>query len=259
MYYQEQEARLLIIKAGLELIKNKLIARTWGNISARISKDEFIITPSGRSYESLSPEDLVVIKVADASYQGNVKPSSEKVLHAKAYQLRDDCNFIIHTHQPYATAISVDGNNFSFAPCAKYALSGTKALAKSVANSIKENDSSKAFLMRRHGVICLGETYEEAFNVAFNLEKLAKEEYDNNHIEKGIEDNMKPYLDDFAQAFGNSGISIEKDKEVNDLLKEKNALASNYSKTGKKLNVFDVMLQNFVYKKKYSKLKDKRK
>ena len=57
--YSESQARDLVIKAGFVLIEKKLIARTWGNISARISENEFIITPSGKAYETLSPDDLV--------------------------------------------------------------------------------------------------------------------------------------------------------------------------------------------------------
>ena len=75
MYYSETEARKLVIEAGLKLVENKLIARTWGNISARISKDEFIITPSGKAYDKLTPADLVRVTVRDASYTGSVKPS----------------------------------------------------------------------------------------------------------------------------------------------------------------------------------------
>ena len=34
MAYELQEARELVIRAGLELLESGLIARTWGNISA---------------------------------------------------------------------------------------------------------------------------------------------------------------------------------------------------------------------------------
>jgi len=257
MAYEDKEARQLIIKAGLELINNHLIARTWGNISARISKDEFIITPSGRSYESLIENDLVIIRIEDASYSGDIKPSSEKTLHAKAYALREDCQFIIHTHQPYATALSVNGESFSFAPCAKYGLPGTKKLAKNTAKVIEDNKEAQTFLMERHGVLCLGASYEEAFENAYSLETKAKEEYEKNHQEKK-ELQMKPFLDDFAQMYGLKGKAVEDDETALALIKEKNALAANYSKTNKSMKTFDVLLQNFVYKKKYSKLKSKK-
>ena len=95
MYYDEKTARALIIEAGHRLLENKLVARTWGNLSARISEDAFIITPSGRAYDTLAPEDLVKVCIRDLSYEGDRKPSSEKGIHAQAYLLRPDCSFII--------------------------------------------------------------------------------------------------------------------------------------------------------------------
>ena len=52
--YDLETARKLVIQAGLKLQQLGLIARTWGNISARISDSQFVITPSGRSYETLT-------------------------------------------------------------------------------------------------------------------------------------------------------------------------------------------------------------
>ncbi|MFC2662155.1 MAG: class II aldolase/adducin family protein, partial [Eubacterium sp.] len=57
MSYTEEEARKLVIEAGHRLLEEGLTARTWGNISARISDSEFIITPSGMAYEDLQPEE----------------------------------------------------------------------------------------------------------------------------------------------------------------------------------------------------------
>ena len=78
MSYTEEEARRLVVDAGIRLVKEGLTARTWGNISARISDSEFIITPSGMAYESLGPGDLVRCRIEDCSYEGEIKPSSEK-------------------------------------------------------------------------------------------------------------------------------------------------------------------------------------
>lgn len=170
MYYNNNEARQMVIEAGLRLLENKLIARTWGNISARISADEFVITPSGRAYDDLKPEDLVAVKVSDCSYEGDIKPSSEKGVHAAAYGLRDDVNFIIHTHQYYASAVAAECRDVSFAPCADYALPGTGKLRKSVASKIDAHPESKTFLMARHGTLILAGSMDEAFTLAEDLE-----------------------------------------------------------------------------------------
>ena len=76
MAYELQEARELVIRAGLELSESGLIARTWGNISARISDTQFVITPSGRAYEDLTPDQIVITNIEVCSYEGSETPSS---------------------------------------------------------------------------------------------------------------------------------------------------------------------------------------
>lgn len=101
-----QQAKQRVVDAGKRLIAAQLIVRTWGNVSARISEDEFVITPSGKAYETLTPEDIVTVNIADGRYTGPVKPSSEKGIHAAVYRRRPDINFVIHTHQVNASVLS---------------------------------------------------------------------------------------------------------------------------------------------------------
>ena len=145
---EQQAAKELVVRAGLELVRSGLIARTWGNVSCRIDEVTFAITPSGRPYESLTPDDMVICRVADASYEGNRKPSSEKGIHALVYRSRPDIGFVIHTHQPLASAISVTGiGNMpplgrdllgNGVPIAEYGLPGTKKLKKAVAKALEQ-------------------------------------------------------------------------------------------------------------------------
>lgn len=233
MAYTEQEARALIIEAGHRLLEEKLIARTWGNISARISDTQFIITPSGRAYDTLRPEDLVKVTIKDESHEGRYKPSSEKGVHAAAYQLRENVDFVIHTHQFYASAVCAEDVDTLFAPCAPYGLPGSKKLKRAVARTIRDNPQNQAFLMARHGALCLGKDYDDAFAVAEKLEAQCKTLFDarvpvgkqvyggsfaadkikgipfvrweNDPItlewsRRGI--SLRPYIDDFAQMVG---------------------------------------------------------
>jgi Ribulose-5-phosphate 4-epimerase and related epimerases and aldolases len=196
MIYQKKQAEKILLKACKELVESGLIARTWGNVSIRLSKDYFLITPSGRAYETLEASDLVTVKIADLSYEGDVKPSSEKEIHASAYKLRPEVDFVVHTHQSNASAVSVLGEDFSLTetngnlraeristaeerrvlgpsiPTAKYGLSSTPPLAANVRRSMRRNPNSKAILMKNHGAICFGADYEEAFQAAYALEKV---------------------------------------------------------------------------------------
>lgn len=259
MAYSIDEAKSLIIKAGLELVEKKLIARTWGNISARISDTEFVITPSGVPYDQVTNDNLVVVKIEDCSYTGNIKPSGEKKVHAAIYKTRKDVNFILHTHQNYATAISVLGKDFDFAPNAKYGLPSTKTLVNNVVKKVTQYPNKDVFLMSRHGAIILSSNYEDAFNKAIKLEEDAKACYLQNKVDKSAKQIAKPYLDDYAQMFGYSSNAVEEDQEAINLIKEKNALAATFTSHAKPMKCLDVVLQHFIYKKKYSKLKDKNK
>ena len=58
MIYQKKQAEEILLKACRELVDSGLIARTWGNVSIRLSKDLLLITPSGRAYETLEASDL---------------------------------------------------------------------------------------------------------------------------------------------------------------------------------------------------------
>ncbi len=179
------EAKELVIKAGHELLAAGLIVRTWGNISCRINEKQFVITPSGKAYDSLTPEDIVLVNIADLSYEGDIKPSSEKGIHASCYELRPEVNFVIHTHQKNASVVStlgLDINNVygkeaeiigTDVPCASYGLPGQPKLRQGVIGAITRS-SSKAAIMKHHGAVCMGESYEDAFAVANALERVCE-------------------------------------------------------------------------------------
>ena len=193
MAYEVKEAKELVIKAGRKLLESGLIARTWGNISARISQEQFVITPSGRDYESLTPKDIVCVNIADASYEGKIKPSSEKGVHAEGYRLRPDVDFIVHTHQRHASALSILGETLTGwdredpsdagilgtkVPCAAYGLSASEAITQNVSHAIASHPNSRAVLMKYHGALCLGRDFEDAFAIAHALENVAGRLYE---------------------------------------------------------------------------------
>ena len=189
MAYSLEKARELVLKAGLELCEAGLVARTWGNISARVSDTQYVITPSGRAYDTLTEEDIVLVNIADGSYEGDVKPSGEKGVHAAVYELCPEMNFVIHTHQNYASALSVLGREIALdgqeqtgecllgnvLPCADYGMYATEELVNNIKAQITTHPESKAVLMKYHGALCFGKGYDEAFAVAYELEKVSKD------------------------------------------------------------------------------------
>lgn len=197
------KAKRLVIEAGKRLVSSGLIRRTWGNVSCRVSPSQFVITPSGRNYLDLTPDEIVLIQLPDLSYEGNVLPSSEMQVHGAAYQMRPDANFIIHTHQEQASVVSALGiasipvpkrltrPQASVAaqadpastqadpvsvlgtcvPCAAYALPGTKELCRNTMEALSSTQG-RAVMMRCHGALCLGSSCEETFDAAMLLEQV---------------------------------------------------------------------------------------
>lgn len=210
MAYEIEEAKRLVVEAGKKLIETGLIARTWGNVSARISDTQFVITPSGRAYETLTPEEIVVVNIDDCSYEGDIKPSSEKGVHAAAYRHHPTVDFVIHTHQKAATIVSITGMEIrdiydefkpvlgDKVPVAEYAMSTTNSLRKKVEMCIMMNPGCRAIMLMHHGTLCMGDTYEDAFNIADNLEKCCEKVIKDNYLRHSWQ---KEYSDDAKRAY----------------------------------------------------------
>jgi L-fuculose-phosphate aldolase len=172
-----------IINGGKRLVREGLVARTWGNISVRVDGDYMLITPSGRPYEQLTQEDIVLVNYHTSGFEGDVKPSSEKELHCEIYRTRGEIGAVIHTHQMNASTVAaaqrevppiLDDMAQIIGPSvrvARYALSSTRKITRYTVRALK---GRKAALMANHGAVCVGIDLEEAFVVCQILEKACK-------------------------------------------------------------------------------------
>lgn len=182
-YPNKNTARAAIVNTGKELLKKGLVAGSWGNISIKLSAETFAVTPSGRSYEKLLPEDIVITDMDIKTLEGSLIPSSESLLHAAIYKNRPEAGAIIHTHSIYASALAamrkpvpgiiedivqIIGGGVD---CAAYALPGTPQLAE---NAVTALHGKKAVLLANHGAVCWGTNIDDALMVAVILEKAAQ-------------------------------------------------------------------------------------
>lgn len=175
--------RRQIIKGGMRLLKEGLVARTWGNISIRVDDTFMLITPSGRPYEELTEHDIVLVNYHTSRYEGTVKPSSEKALHCEIYRTRKEVHAVIHTHQMNASTVAaarrevppiLDDMTQIIGPTvrvAEYALPSTRKITKKTVKALKGRNAA---LMANHGAVCVGRDMEEAFVVCQVLEKACK-------------------------------------------------------------------------------------
>ncbi len=178
-----EEARAAIVHMGHCLTEKRLVAGSWGNISCRTADGEYAITPSGRAYDTLRPEDIVLINNECQALEGRLPPSSESRLHTAVYAACGEAQAIIHTHSIYASALAamrkpvppiiedlvqIIGGEVH---CAAYAPPGTQQLA---CNAVAALNGRKAALLANHGAVCWGNSLADALIVAEILEKAAQ-------------------------------------------------------------------------------------
>lgn len=100
-----EELKSIVYQANLELVKQKLVLYTWGNVSGiDRTKNLLVIKPSGVSYEDLKPEDMVVVDLNGNVVEGNLKPSSDTLTHIELYKAFPEIGGIVHTHSVHAVA-----------------------------------------------------------------------------------------------------------------------------------------------------------
>jgi ribulose-5-phosphate 4-epimerase/fuculose-1-phosphate aldolase len=166
------------------LLERGYLRTTEGNISARANRQNtFAITPSNYDYAKMQVDDICILNFDMRQIEGEMKPSIESGMHAAVYQERADVHCIIHTHQPYASALALIkmpipalfdeqvrflGRSVDIIP---YAPSGTGFLKNAVKAKVKNN--SNAFILQNHGVLVFGVTMEQAIHNMALLEKCA--------------------------------------------------------------------------------------
>ena len=101
------EMKKEIIDAGIMLDRYELVSLTCGNLSVRMPSGEILVTPSGMMYEKMVEDDMIVMDLDVNIIEGTRKPSSDTPAILHIFRERPDINAVIHTHQPYATAVSL--------------------------------------------------------------------------------------------------------------------------------------------------------
>ncbi|MFC6964787.1 class II aldolase/adducin family protein [Halocatena marina] len=174
-----------VSELGKELIAQGLANGTMGNLSER-SGDCVAVSPSGVSYEDVTPERVPVVTLEGEQIAGDNDPSSETPMHCLVYEHRDDVGGVVHTHSPYATtfaslgqAIPASHYLIGFAghevPVTDYGLPGSTELGRMAAATL--GDDYQAVLLKHHGVITVGETLDAAFEIAQMVEYCARIHY----------------------------------------------------------------------------------
>ena len=173
--------RLRLIETAVEMNRSGINQGTSGNLSIR-HEDGMLITPSGMSYTSLEPDDIVFVD-REGRQQGLRLPSSEWRIHHDIYCARADAGAIVHAHPTACTALAcmhkpIPAFHYMVAvagghdiACAPYATFGSQELSNNVLAALA---GRKASLMANHGLVCLAEGLDKAIALAIEVEQLAR-------------------------------------------------------------------------------------
>lgn len=170
-----------------EMVQLGLVAGSSGNASMRLSGDKYagrlLVTPIGRSYRELGPEDMVVIDLEGETIEGEHAPSSETATHLGIYRARGDVGSVLHTHSIYASVAAVTGMEIppildemvvklgGGVKVAEYAFPSTEELAQQACHALGDRN---AVLLRNHGLVGVGRTRWEALEVCQLVERAAQ-------------------------------------------------------------------------------------
>lgn len=174
-----------LILAGKILVAEGQDDFTRGHISARLPGDPalFYMKPHSIGFDEITRDNILTIDLDGKVVAGNGRRHSEVFIHSEIYRARPDVQSVIHSHPPYATALSVTGRPvraFSQPSVlfwealdtydASMRLVRTPDMGAAVARALGKN---RAVLLRSHGVATVGRSVEEATIVTLMLENAA--------------------------------------------------------------------------------------
>ena len=175
--YEEHKQEM--IEVALEMKRNNLITLAGGNVSMREPNGDIIITPSGMSYEIMTPDDFIVFDKDKNIIEGFRKTSVDTDALMYIYDNMPEVNAILHTHQPYATAVGLVADELpaclttlanatrGAVTVAPYSPPGNLSMGQLTVDYIGDK---LAVILKHHGVIAVGKDLHEALYAAVYLE-----------------------------------------------------------------------------------------
>ena len=179
------EIKQKLILAGKVLVAEGQDDFTRGHISMRLpdNPSRFFMKPHSVGLDELTMENILTIDLEGNVVAGTSRRHSEVYIHSEIFKARPDVHSVIHTHPPYAVALSASGRPLRcysqpgalfFEALGVYgdtmALIRTHAMGKGVATAL---GPYRAVLLKNHGVAVVGASLEEAVINVIMLENAA--------------------------------------------------------------------------------------
>lgn len=167
-------------KYSARLVDSGLVVGAGGNLSLR-DGDYMYISPSGFDLKEIG-DNWVKVHIETGEVQGELRPSSEILMHLECFRKNREINAVLHAHPTYSVGVSSAGKDIpalfpDFPAMVKsvgyleYIIPTNHLLADAVGEMIHEHD---VIVMRNHGVLTVGKTMKEAFFLMQLTEESAK-------------------------------------------------------------------------------------
>jgi L-fuculose-phosphate aldolase len=179
----ESRLRRDLVEVCRRLHDRRLVGAGEGNVSCRLGRDRFLVTPSGTNKGFLRPADLVVVDLSGKRVRGRGRPSTELAMHLAAYAARPEAGAVVHAHPLTAVAFTVAGLPppddllpeavLVLGPIgvASFATPGTAEVPASLAPLWRAH---QVFLLERHGALALGADLFQACDRMETLERVCE-------------------------------------------------------------------------------------
>ncbi len=177
--------RRRIVETGMEALRRGIVHGTAGNFSERDRATGLIaISPSGIPYPETTIEDVVIVDLDGNIVEGQRRPSSETPMHTMVMRQFDHVNAIVHTHSHYATVVSTIRSFLppiltetcvvvgARVPVTRYGLTALDDIGLSVVEVM--TPASRAVIMRNHGLITFGQSFDQALLFSMLVEEAAE-------------------------------------------------------------------------------------
>ena len=189
----EFEIKKQMCEIGKRIYNRGMVAANDGNISVKISENEFLCTPTGISKGFMTPEFICKVDI-----DGNIlfankgfKPSSEIKMHLRVYKERPDVKSVVHAHPMYATGFAIAGIPLNQpimpeavialgeVPIAAYGTPSTMEIPDAVSKYLQNYD---AVLLENHGALTYGDSLLGAYHKMESVEFYAQLLYISRHL-----------------------------------------------------------------------------
>src|SRR6202158_833916 len=174
------------IALATRMLATEGIVGSSGHVSMRIpGTDKVLVGPADVSRDIITTDDVVTVDLNSKQLDGKRRQPDETEIHTGIYRARPDVMSIVHTHPTYSVAFSITKK-----PILPVHMHGaifadgvpvfdsvghinTKELGDGLARALGHR---RGVLIKMHGAAIVGNSLEEAFVAAIQLEDNAQQE-----------------------------------------------------------------------------------